>query len=65
MNGIDILKEINIAGVQSACLVITAHASLDTVIDAFKYGAYDYLEKPFPLNELEQKIKQFCFLSNE
>ncbi len=59
MNGMDILKEINLAGLNIACMVITAYASLKTVIDAFKYGACDYLEKPFQLAELEQKIKHF------
>jgi len=59
INGIDILKEIKLAGLNIACLVMTANASLISVIDAFKYGANDYLEKPFSLTELGQKIKLF------
>lgn len=63
MTGIDILKQINLSELNSACLLITAHASLKTVLDAFHNGACDYLEKPFPFNELEQKIRHFDFFA--
>ena len=63
INGMEILKKINHERLNTACLVITAYASLNSVIDAFHFGAYDYLEKPFPLSELEQKIRHFNLFS--
>jgi two-component system, NtrC family, sensor histidine kinase HydH len=38
---------------------ITGHGSFDNAIQAIKVGAYDYLQKPFGINELQLCLKRF------
>ena len=39
-------------------LVITAYGTIDLAVDAIKKGAFDFLTKPFPMEELQIKIKK-------
>jgi len=50
-------KEYNPDGV---VIIMTGYASLDTAIQAIRGGAYDYIRKPFKLDELEIVIKNAC-----
>src|ERR1700749_4263294 len=45
--GIELLDRIKADAPDTQVVLITAHSSLDTVIDAIKRGAYYYVEKPF------------------
>jgi len=56
IDGIEILKYLQHIDARTECIVMTAYANLNTVLDAFHSGATDYLEKPFPLKVLERKI---------
>jgi len=47
INGVEVLEHIKVVSPRTNVIMITSHASLDTVIDAIKHGAYDYLLKPF------------------
>jgi diguanylate cyclase (GGDEF)-like protein len=47
MTGIDLLKKIKQTIPATEVIIITSYASLDTAIEALRYGAYDYLFKPF------------------
>lgn len=51
-NGLDALKEIKTLSPSIFVVIITAHGHMDSVIKAMKEGAYDYIEKPFDLEEL-------------
>lgn len=51
-NGLDALKEIKTLSPSTFVVIITAHGHMDSVIKAMKEGAYDYIEKPFDLEEL-------------
>ncbi len=58
MTGIDLIKEIAKEGEGTTeFIIITGYASLDTAIEAVKAGAYDYLVKPFRIEELKVVIK--------
>jgi len=46
-NGLDVLPRILEISPKSAVVVFTAHASVDTAVEAMKLGALDYMEKPF------------------
>ncbi len=52
-SGIEVLKESR--RIQPDCLVIiiTGYASLETAVEAIREGAYDYITKPFKLEELK------------
>ena len=56
MNGLEFIQEI--AKRRHACqvLMITAHASVDTAVEAMRLGAFDYLEKPFDIDRLERGV---------
>jgi len=46
MDGMDILKHIHERGVPVAVVIITGHGSVDKAVDAMRYGAFDFVEKP-------------------
>jgi len=56
-SGIDILKKLKEKNPKTEVVIITAFASSDTAVEAIKLGAYDYLSKPFELNELRLLIR--------
>jgi len=56
-SGIDILKKIKEKNPQTEVLIITAYASSETAVETMKLGAYDYVVKPFDINELRLKIR--------
>ena len=41
-------------------IVITAHGSVDTAVHAMKGGAYDYITKPFSMDELLLSVERVC-----
>jgi DNA-binding NtrC family response regulator len=47
MDGIELLKHLMAFDSSILVIVLTAHASVDTAIDALRRGAFDYLQKPF------------------
>jgi two-component system nitrogen regulation response regulator GlnG len=48
-NGIEVLKEIKLIDPKSLVILMTAYGTTETAIEAMKYGAYDYILKPFPI----------------
>jgi two-component system response regulator AtoC len=51
MNGLDILKRILEKEPRAVVLVITAHGTIKDAVEAMKIGAFDYITKPFSLEE--------------
>ena len=51
-DGIELLKEIKEISPKTPVIIITAYGSGDRVIKAMKYGAYEYVEKPFDIPRL-------------
>ncbi len=47
MDGIELLRRVRELDKDVVFVVMTAYASMETAIKAIKYGAYDYLGKPF------------------
>lgn len=56
-NGIELLKLASDRLPDAVLVVITAHGSLDTAIDALRAGAHDYLLKPMRLEALVRKVE--------
>lgn len=56
-SGIDVLKNIKETSPETVVLVITAFASTETAIETMKAGAYDYVTKPFNLDEIRIVFK--------
>jgi len=57
-DGIEVLREARAKRPQLKGVIITAYPSVQTVVEAMKEGAIDYLLKPFDLNELEKLIRE-------
>ncbi len=56
--GLDLLREIKERSPETLVLMITAFASTDTAIAAMKEGAYDYITKPFKVDEIRLIIEK-------
>ena len=53
IDGIAILEQIKKFSPETTVIIITAHGSIESAIEAIKKGAYDYLQKPFDYLELQ------------
>lgn len=52
LSGLEVVKELHAARSRLPIILMTAHGSTDTAIEATKLGAFDYLLKPFEMPEL-------------
>ncbi len=53
MSGLEMLKTLRERGSHSQVIVMTAEATMDNAIQAMKWGAFDYLTKPFDIDGLK------------
>jgi len=58
MDGLHLLQEIKTAYPATEVILMTAYASQQTAIEAMRLGAYDYLIKPFEMDELVLRINR-------
>lgn len=58
MKGTELLAEIRKINIQTAIIMITAYASLETAISCLRNGASDYIMKPIEFDELLFKLKK-------
>lgn len=53
IDGMELLAEIKKHSPETTVVIITAHGSIDSAVEAVKKGAYHYLQKPFDFKELQ------------
>lgn len=58
MDGIEVLKKVKADWPSLEVIMISGHGDMDTVIEAMRFGACDYLRKPFRQNDLEVALKR-------
>jgi DNA-binding NtrC family response regulator len=58
VGGLDILRECREVLPQTPVILITAFAKVESAIEAMKLGAYDYITKPFKVDELQLTIQR-------
>jgi len=58
MDGLTLLKKIKETDSDIAVVMMTAHGAIQDAVEAMKLGAYDYLLKPFELEELSLTIEK-------
>ncbi len=63
MSGLDAFDDIHEIDPRLPVVIITAHATTETAIDAMKRGAYDYLVKPVDVHEIREVVKKAVDLS--
>jgi len=56
MDGLEFIREISERRLPVQILMITAHATISSAVEAMRQGAFDYLEKPFDITQLEQLV---------
>ncbi|MCP5057948.1 MAG: sigma-54-dependent Fis family transcriptional regulator [bacterium] len=56
--GLDLLREIKDSAPDTVVIMITAFATTETAIEAMKGGAYDYVTKPFKVDELRLVVEK-------
>jgi len=58
MDGLDFLKEVQKANLDTTIIMMSAYGTIDTAIEAMKLGAYDYISKPFKPDEIVLTLKK-------
>jgi DNA-binding NtrC family response regulator len=56
MNGLEFIKHLSGRRHGAQVLMVTAHASIDSAVEAMRHGAFDYIQKPFEAEQLEQLV---------
>ncbi|MGB9628796.1 MAG: sigma-54-dependent transcriptional regulator [Thermodesulfobacteriota bacterium] len=57
-SGLEVLKEMRRIDPKSLVILMTAYGTTDTAIEAMKYGAFDYVLKPFPIPEMKTLVEK-------
>ncbi|MGC1404704.1 MAG: sigma-54 dependent transcriptional regulator [Thermodesulfobacteriota bacterium] len=68
MGGIEVLKKVSLLNIAIPAIVITGFGAIETAVEAIKSGAFDYITKPFVLEELflvVQRALNFSKLKKE
>src|SRR5882724_10061042 len=58
MDGITLLKQLKIYDPGAVVIIMTAYASTESAVQALKFGAFDYLHKPFGVDELIATLRR-------
>jgi DNA-binding NtrC family response regulator len=58
LSGLDVLKKIKALEIPAEVIILTGHGTVQTAVEAMKLGAYDFLTKPFKMEELKAVIEK-------
>jgi DNA-binding response OmpR family regulator len=58
MGGIQVLNAIRERGVDSVVIILTAHGTMDSAVDALRLGAFDYLYKPVSPESIRLRVHE-------
>jgi len=58
VSGMDVLKEVMTSKNRAPVIVMTAFGTVQTAVEAMRFGAFDYLTKPFNLEELMMVLEK-------
>ncbi len=60
INGFELLKQVINISPQTPIIVMTAYTDLDTTMQAFQEGAFEYLPKPFDIDDVLELVARAC-----
>src|SRR5512137_5686 len=58
LTGLDLLERIKKLTPDTAVLLITAYSTAEQAVEAMKLGAYDYIAKPFKVEEIKVLVRK-------
>ncbi|MEO6567739.1 MAG: response regulator [Opitutaceae bacterium] len=58
MDGITLLKQLKLYDPKAVVIIMTAYASTESAVQALKLGAFDYMQKPFRVDQLIATLKR-------
>ncbi len=58
IDGMELLRRVHQRPNPPEVIMLTGQATVETAVEAMKLGAYDYLTKPYRINELDVRVKQ-------
>lgn len=56
MDGLEFIRQIHHRALSGQVIMVTAHATIASAVEAMRFGAFDYLEKPFNATQLETTV---------
>jgi len=56
IGGIDVLKEAKKLNPSTVVVMMTGYGTVESAVEAMKFGAYDYLQKPFSIEEMQLRV---------
>jgi len=65
MDGLELLKNIQQHYPELPVIVMTAHSDLESAVSAFHGGAFEYLPKPFDVNDVVETVQRACIHSKQ
>src|SRR5580698_5507002 len=57
-SGLDVLSRAKERSPQTEVIIMTAHSTLETAVEAMRRGAYDFITKPFATSELRELVQK-------
>jgi two-component system nitrogen regulation response regulator GlnG len=60
IDGLDLLRQVTSRHPGLPVIIMTAHSDLDSAVSAFDGGAFEYLPKPFDLDEAVDQVRRAC-----
>jgi len=58
VDGLTLLKDVKKVDPEIPVILITAYASLGSAVEALRYGAFDYITKPFKMDQIRYAVKR-------
>ncbi|MEX0936784.1 MAG: sigma-54 dependent transcriptional regulator [Pirellulales bacterium] len=58
MSGLEFIQHVQRQRMGVQMVMVTAHATVASAVEAMRHGAFDYIEKPFDVEQLEQRVNQ-------
>ena len=62
---LEFLEKVNESHPNVPIIVMTAHSDLDTTVNSFEKGAFEYLAKPFDVDEVVSVVRRAIVHANE
>lgn len=65
LDGLSFMQKMHAEHPHIPVIIITAHSDLDSAVSAYEGGAFEYLPKPFDIDEVIEQVKRACHTSQQ